>query len=188
MNKSNSMVLVLFFILIGCKNSGTKENNILQEKIVLNEGFKKIIDEYIVLNQLKSSRLIGKSSIESGFSYPSYHLFFNKKKTDTIFSIVLFPNYNNFELEETSVDNETSYSSIKHKGWLMYKDKYPLIIFDNNNFSNKFIKSDKLIYKIPDSLRAGYNNQHIKFIKLDYKINNNNFERMDLLYNTHTHP
>ena len=70
----------------------------------------------------------------------------------------------------------------------MYKDKYPLIIFDNNNFSNKFIKSDKLIYKIPDSLRAGYNNQHIKFIKLDYKINNNNFERMDLLYNTHTHP
>lgn len=182
---------ILFFIisLFGCKGGGDSNQNVLQEKEIFDKNLITIIDQYIVENPLESSRVIGKSSIESGFSYPSYHLFFNKKGVDTIFSIVLFPNYNNFELEAVTYDdNETTYKSIDPKGWIMYKEKYPLIIFDDNDYSSNFIESDKLSFKIPDSLKTGYNSQHIKFVKWDYQIDKNNFERIGLLNKIHSHP
>lgn len=176
----NKLFLVLFFLMLGCKNSVDTNSKYSHEKEMIHPNLKTIIDKYIAENPLQTFRSIGKSSMESGFSYPSYHLFFYRKDLDTIFSIVLFSNYNNFELEgTTNVDNETSYKIIEHKGWIMYKKKFPLIIFDDNNYSSSLIKSDKLSFKIPDSLKTGYNNQHIKFIKWNYKINNNNFQKMN---------
>lgn len=188
--KKNKILFFIFIISIfGCKNIGDSNNNVLEKKQTIDQNLITIIDNYIIENPLKSNRIVGKSSTESGFSYPSYHLFFNKKGKDTVFSIVLFPSYNNFELEGITInDNEITYQSIEHKGWIMYKEKYPLIVFDNKDYSSSFIESDKLSIKIPDSLQAGYNNQHIEFVKWDFKIDNGKFKRIPNLHNFHTHP
>lgn len=168
--------IIFVLLLIGCKDN----NNALQEQSIIDKKLKEVVENYIMTNPLKSYRTVGKTSEESGFSYPSYHLFFKKNKKDTIFSIVLLPSYSNFELEGVSDnEDETVYSSKEYQGWLMYKDKYPLIVFDDNNYSSNLIEKGKLLHKIPDSLKANYNNQHIKFIKWDYQIKNGNLIRMD---------
>lgn len=167
--------IVFVLLLVGCNNSKS-----LQKEDIIDKKLEVIIEDYIKTNPLKSYRTVGKTSEESGFSYPSYHLFFNKKKVDTILSIVLFPSYNNFAIDGTSIDtDETTYQSINHKGWTMYKKKYPLIIFDDMGYSSNLIEKDKLLSKIPDSLKANENNQHIKFIKWDYQIKNGNLIRID---------
>ncbi len=171
-----SFILILF--LIGCKNEKSKDLNLMKDQS-LSDNMIYIIDDYIKANPLKLNRVVGKSSIESGLSYPSYHLFFKKAEKDTVFSIIQFPSYSNFELEGVfdSDQNDTIYKTVEHKGWVMYKNKYPIIVFDKKNYSSNLIEKDKLLHKIPDSLKAGYNNQHIKFIKWDYQVNNGEITR-----------
>lgn len=181
MKNLNRAFFILILLAFGCKDNSSKDIS-SEKKERIDKNLKTILDNYIEVSPLKLNRILGKSSIESNSSYPSYHLFFKKNKNDTVFSIVQFPSYNNFELEGTSGDdkNDSIYRSIDHKGWIMYKDKYPLIIFDDKNYSAGLIQSDDLILKIPDSLKAGTEHQHIKFVKWDYQIDNNNLKKIDL--------
>jgi len=169
--------LLVAFILCSLYSCNKENTDALR-----NDSLEVVINSYIKSNPHTEYRIKGKSTIESGTSYPSYHLFFNKKRNDTILSIILFPHLTPFELEG-DLDTETNdgsiiYKSIIPKGFVYYREKYPLIIFDNEEFSSNFIDDKYLINVIPDSLKAGYELAHIKFNRWDFKISNNTLVKL----------
>lgn len=173
--KKRVVIILSVFFLISCNNTKDK----IVEKKNITDSLKLVLDEYISNNPLTFSRLEGKSVFESGNSYPSYHLYFDIKKKDTILSLVLSPHLNTFELEgQKGEEGETIYKTLLPKGVIYYNKTNPLIIFDNKKYSNPFIEEDNLIKNIPDSLKVNENNRHIKFVKWDFKIKNGEFNRL----------
>ena len=93
-------VIFLFIIFLSCKSQNDTT------EIIINSNFQKIITNYSDSNPIQILRFIS-SEEELIFPQPSYHIFFDKKDTDTIMSIKLLPhlsNFNpiNFEKQETA--------------------------------------------------------------------------------------
>lgn len=167
-------IISLLFILLSCKSQNKTD------EIIINSNFLKIITNYSNSNPIQTLRLIS-SEEELIFPQPSYHIFFDKKDTDTIMSIKLLPHLSsfnpiNFEKEGDSV---TIYSKVNPTGYFMIENK-PIIIYDLDNYSRDFIRKNKLITKIPDSLKFEIVkvNNHIKSYTEYYKISKLDFENM----------
>lgn len=165
-------ILSLICVFVSC-NQGTQDNS----SEILDGGLKQSIDAYIKENPLD---LPFKDQLyKNGFSYPSYHIFFRLKNKDTIMSIVQFAHLNDFKIDaETNANDEDVYKSSEPDGFLIYKEKYPLIFFGLDYYGKDHLKKH-LQKSIPDSLKYNKENYHIDFVKWDYQINNNNFKRID---------
>lgn len=166
-------IILLFLIFTGCDND-YKEKTILFDKEISS-----IIDSYIEKNPLKILILEDNSSNSSLFSYPSYHIYFNKKNMDTIISVIQYPHLHEFEpidiYNNTEVNTD---ASLYPDGFIKYKEKYPLVFFKINNYYNQEKLNKYLVKKIPDSLKYNGLNNHIKFVRWDYKIKNKKFIRI----------
>ena len=167
--------LVIVFLLISCKSSRIE----LKNKLVFDSGLRKVINSYIKSNPLIIP--VSGSLYKKGFSYPSYHIFFNKVKRDTLMQIVVFPHLNPYSLKGQHIKENSKagimYKLIKPSGVYMYRKKYPLVFFGIKNYKNGKKLSEKLIKVIPDSLqfRGGYNYHYKKYIIWNYVIKNSHF-------------
>lgn len=158
---------ILIFGFLSCKNLKSEEKPQDSHK-----GFSDIIDDYINNNPLKlpPARPVG----EDGFSHPLYQLYFDRNGNDTIVSIVQTPSFNDLKLEgyQTSDDpNTMNFDALDPEGFMLYKEKVPLVIFDEYEIGRKFYDKKKLS-KVPDSLKFNDENYHIKFVRWDYRISN----------------
>jgi hypothetical protein len=167
-------VIFLFIIFLSCKSQNDTT------EIIINSNFQKIITNYSDSNPIQILRFIS-SEEELIFPQPSYHIFFDKKDTDTIMSIKLLPHLSNFNPInfEKQGDSVTIYSEINPTGYFMIENK-PIIIYDLDNYSRAFIRKDKLLAKIPDSLKfeIGKANNHIKSHTEYYKVSKLDFENI----------
>ncbi len=166
--------IILFLLLfIECKDNHSR-------KMFFNKDFLNIIDSYIEKNPIKKLVLKDDSLNSTFFSYPSYHIYFNKKNKDTIVSIIQYPSLHEFEPMDfyNNPKDSLGTNSISPDGYIKYKEKYPLIFFKINNYYNKENLSKYLVKEIPDSLKYNGLNIHIKFVRWDYKIKNKKFIRI----------
>ena len=168
-------IIFLFLIISGCSNPNEKN------EIIINNNFKEIITKYLDSNPIHPEKDL-ESEFAINIPQPSYQIVFDKRENDTIMSIKLLPhltNYNPINFEKQG-DSVTIYSQITPNGYFIFK-KNPIVIYDLNNYSNDFINKQKLIKKIPDSLKIEINKigVHIKSSTEYYKISNQEFETID---------
>lgn len=142
----------------------------------IDESLANAIDEYISYKPIKMN--YGEKLTqyyEKGFSHPSYHIYFDKKGKDTIFSITILPQLHTFEFDPipTGDKDEFVYHAIYPKGFFTYKNKYPVIVFDKKSIANKLYNrevlrsiSDTLITTSIDDVR------HYKPYFWKYRIKN----------------
>ena len=172
--KKKCLIILCVLFFYACKK-GYNESypNELESKKFFNA-----VDEYIEDNPL--NKPLQSNLYENGFSYPSYQIYFNIKNSDTIMSILQTPFFNNINYE--SIDSESGediFESLNTDGFLMYKEKYPLVFFNLKNYYNSQNVKKDLNNNIPDSLKFNKENYHLKFVKWDYKIKNKEFIRID---------
>lgn len=158
-------IIILFF---NC-NPNTGENTNIDKDLSL------IIDNYIKENPINTFREKGKTIYESGYSYPSYHIYFEKIDNDTLFKVFYFPFLNTFNPNIDYSNSDVYIKSEIPKGVFYYKKKYPLIIFDNKNIYVNFFNKDSVIIEIPDSLKAGREIQDYKLNRWMFKIEDKKF-------------
>lgn len=168
-------IIFLFIIVLSCKSP------IKKDEIIINNDFKEVITNYIKSNPIQLLKIID-SEAKFDFPQPSYHIFFDKKYTDTIISIKLLPYYSEYNPinVENQGDSITIYSKIKPSGYFLFENE-PIIIFDLDNYSKDIIKKDKLISHIPDSLKfdIGKINNHLKSDSDFYKVSKLKFEHIN---------
>ncbi|GAA4272779.1 hypothetical protein U6A24_08500 [Aquimarina gracilis] len=156
-------ILTIAIIFTSCSTSDKEK-----DKHGLSTDFSKIINDYVNKNPLKLP--IKGKLYENGFSYPSYQVYFDIKDNDSIISIIQVAHFNDTKPYNYKVNKgETTYEVTKAKGSFLYEDKYPITIFDENSLGQRFY-SEKLLLKVPDSLKFNKHNYHIKPNKQDYKI------------------
>ena len=162
-------------IFLSCKNSKDKD------EIIIDENFKEILIEYsekfpIPKFENKIEGLI--------FPVPSYQVFFKKLKTDTIISIKLSPfllGLNPLDFEINRENDSISYEFQEPVGHFLFRNK-SVIIFDEDNFADKILKKNKLIIRIPDSLKGDLSkvNTHVRSQSEYYKLTKSSFLKIDL--------
>ena len=164
--------IIIILFLTSCKDDDRKENIFNNKNI--DSSFFEVVDNYILENPLK----IVPEGIQRGFSYPSYNIYLDQKNKDTIISIIQSPHLNlsNFE-GVVQKDSSIFYKDLSPKKIFMYKKKYPLIFFVKDSSLKDFIIRDSLVL-IPDSLKFNKINNHIKFVRWNYKISKYKFTRM----------
>lgn len=157
MNRYVLCIMIVFFLL-----------NCSKKKELFNKDFEKTLEAYIKKNPLDLSAY---SIDKEKYSYPSYHVFFNKKNNDTVFSILKFPHLTNYEinLDEREKGSEIIYNQINCKG-VEYINDYPVFFFDKKNLGHDFINYKNLIKKIGDSLKLKKEAYHINPSRQDYII------------------
>ncbi|WP_136438100.1 hypothetical protein [Tenacibaculum maritimum] len=161
MKKTSILFFVLSFCLFGCNNK--------EKKVILNDEFRRNISNYIDKNPIRVS-MKGKK-----ISYPSYHIYFDKKENDTVFAIKLMPHLTPFNLLKYHETKDTSmfFSEIKPKGYFLFKPKVPVVVFDDESYSKNVIDGKMLKKEIPDSLvfSTEKDNLHIKSNMEFFKVN-----------------
>lgn len=168
-------IVILFLIFLSCKNSKDKD------EIIINQNLKEILINYSDKYPL---RLIRNTSFKSDVfePCPSYHIFFDKVKSDTIMSIKLLPHLVDFNPInfERDVYDSIIYSSVNSSGFFI-TDAKPVIIFDVKNYSKNLILKDKLMKNIPDTLKWNYGklNKHINSKTEYYKVSKSGFKKID---------
>tara|TARA_Y100000034_G_scaffold132010_1_gene194017 strand:+ start:9963 stop:10439 length:477 start_codon:yes stop_codon:yes gene_type:complete len=154
-------IFLLFIILY---SSCTKN-----KEIILDEKLKKELSEYILKNPIvkKNSELL-----DVKFPYPSYHIYFNNKSSDTILELKLSPFVNGFSefYTEYNSEGEKLYFDYTPNGFFIYEGN-PVIVINGANKINKQININGLTKKIPDSLKweLGMPNIHLN-VKSEYYI------------------
>ncbi|PKV53005.1 hypothetical protein ATE84_5146 [Aquimarina sp. MAR_2010_214] len=141
---------VLPIVIIGCNSNDRKDekNNLIDEELA------KVIDKYIEYKPIEITYGEGlKKYYAKGFSHPSYHIYFEKVKNDTLFTITLFPQLHTFELEPRATEDkdEDVFLATYPKGFFTYKNKYPIIVFDKKSIANKFYNRE-VLHSIADTL------------------------------------
>lgn len=127
----------LFFC---CQNVKPKEQHVFKQEL------NRVVEKYIEDTPMD----VGPSFL----SHPSYQMYLRKKDKDTVLTLIQFPHFNSFDIDpEDENEKGATFREIKPKGWCLYKDKYPIIVFDKIDFENKFIDKEELIKIIPDSLK-----------------------------------
>lgn len=170
----------LLLLVFSCKEKTSKQ-------IIIDENLTVAIDSYINKNPL--IKPLEKNLFKNGFSHPSYQIYFEIKNSDTIMSIIQTPHFNDLELKASIDKNgEEVYKSIPTDGFLLYKNKYPLVFFGLENYSERNNIEEYLNKTIPDSLMFNQENFHIKYNRWDYKIDQGTFEKIISEFNIHSHP
>ena len=166
-------ILGLILFLFSCNFLHNDKDNVH----FFNKDMNQIVDDYVQENPL--SLPIEKNLYQNGFSYPSYHIYFDKKENDTILTIVQLPHLTEIRLDgyESNQDKGTYiHDYIKVKGFCLYKEKFPIVIFDEDSIGRKFYNKTKLSI-VPDSLKFNEENYHIKLVRWDYIIDKGKFKR-----------
>lgn len=161
--------IVCLFYVAGCTSNNKTTS--------LDKSLKSVIDEYIKIHPMQILGNIKQQEGSRQFPHPVYHLYFDKVETDTIISIVLQPHFNPFELKTYKTDeNESYFKMIETRGVYFY-NKYPIAIFDNENYSINYFENDELV-DVPDSLQPTFENVHIKFDCWNFSLKNGKLERI----------
>ncbi|WP_299104617.1 hypothetical protein [uncultured Tenacibaculum sp.] len=127
----------LFFC---CQNVKPKEQHVFKQEL------NRVVEKYIEDTPMD----VGPSFL----SHPSYHMYLRKKDKDTVLTLIQFPHVNSFDIDlENESEKGATFREIKPNGWCLYKNKYPIVVFDKIDFKNKFIDKEELIKIIPDSLK-----------------------------------
>lgn len=161
------LILGLILFCLSCKD----------EQLVFDKKVNDIIDSYIQENPLKLP--IEKNLYKNGFSYPSYHVYFEKENTDTVLKIVQLPHLTDIKLDGYVSGKEKDtyiHDNIEVKGFYMYKGKFPIVILDEDSIGRKFYDKTKLLI-VPDSLKFNRENYHNKASKWNYIIKKGTFEK-----------
>lgn len=158
-------LLIFYSFIISC-NKVNKDNEYGFDK-----DFAIIIDTYIKNNPLNLPPV--KTVLGTGFSYPCYQIYFSINDNNSVVNIIQSPHFNDFELKAShiSADTISTYNRLKTKGFILYKKKYPLVIFDKNSIGKHFYNEKKLT-NIPDSLNFKIHNRHITINPRIFKIIN----------------
>lgn len=178
--KINIYLCVVLFILqsFSCNNSNNLNTNLDREIIAS-------VDLYIKENPLNLP--IEKDLFKNGYSYPSYNVHFNIKGLDTIMSILQTPHFTGFVLDGSIDDDGIEfYDSLEPNGFIIYKEKFPLIFFGLENYDENI--ENHLVKSIPDSLKFNERNYHLTIVRWDFKLENGKFMRIPKLNNFHTQP
>lgn len=167
---------ILFFISILLLTSSCGKNE-TDDFYTKNIELTKTIDSYIKENSIKS--YVSVKMYENGFSTPSLQVYFNVKNKDTIMSIIRVAFLNDYEIDPhyNSKDDSTLYYVLEPDGSLLFREKYPLIFFNTKYYKKDCLK--KYLTQVPDSLKLNKINGHLKPMRKDYKIKNNNITRID---------
>lgn len=153
------MKKLFFYLMIICFTLSCSNTTDPKKK-----KFENFLSEYISENPIKS---VGYPLNEDGtrplkrkIAYPSYQVFFNKRKNKNIAIIKLSPHYTkvNIDLSENNSDSLIFYPQ-EAKGWYLFKGN-PIIVFDTKNISSDYIQK-KLNHHIPDSLELQEIGNHI---------------------------
>lgn len=168
-------IIVFLLIFLSCKNSKGKD------EIIIDENFKEILIKYsekfpIPKFENKIEGLI--------YPVPSYQVFFKKLKNDTIISIKLSPflvGLNPLDFEINRENDSISYKFQEPVGRFLFRNK-SVIIYDEDNYADKILKKDKLIIRIPDSLKGDLNkvNTHVRSRSEYYKLTKSSLLKIDL--------
>ncbi|QMU66576.1 MAG: hypothetical protein GKR88_21300 [Flavobacteriaceae bacterium] len=145
----------------------------------LNDALKEKIVRYIKVNPIKD---INRKVYNKEIPYPSYHIYFDTIKNDTLIAIKLLPHLSSFNLLQSLKSNDSVqvFEEIKPLGYF-FIDNSPVVIFDPNNYSEKLINRKNLKRIIPDSLQfeIGKINYHIKNYTKYYKFSKGKFIEID---------
>ena len=161
---------ISLFVLLSLSFSCNEKQ---QQDLILDKVLTDPINSYINENPLKLP--ISGNLYENGYSYPSYHIYFQKKEEDVLMSIIQHPHLSEFSLESIKNSNgEDVYKEQKSDGFLIYENKYPLIFFGINNYKESFFK-EILNKEIPDSLKFNRENYHIGYLRKDFILKNRMF-------------
>ncbi|WP_378187400.1 hypothetical protein ACE939_03525 [Aquimarina sp. W85] len=166
--KLKIIILGLFIsVFLCCKKNQSKE--------IVNNELKGILNNYVKENPLK---LIGGNNFyKEGFSYPSYHVFFENIKSDTVVTIVQLPHLIALSLRgKQNTENEIFYEEIVPKGYFMLDKKNPVIIIDAKNYGGNYYNKNNL-KEVPDSLKFNQKNVHSEYIRWNFKVKNNKLVR-----------
>lgn len=150
--KINLIIFVFFGLLVSCNSKQKLEDQ--NDIIKIDPSLKKVLDDYIEeypINVKYGEDL--NRFYEKGFSHPSYHIYFDKKEKDTIFTITIFPQLHTFELEEREgkMEGESFIFHLYPKGFFTYKKTNPIVVFDQKSIANKFYNKE-VLHSIPDTL------------------------------------
>ena len=164
------ILLVLVIWVISCS---------LNNKTIINADFEKLLENYIENNPIPKYL---ESNVEGKFAIPSYHLYFGKKESDSIIQIKLLPFLVSFNPLNSEIDNEGEEIITEETpdGYFKFKENI-IIVFDENNFGIDVINKNKLINKIPDSLKWDFDkhNNHIKSKSNYYNISKQKIETIE---------
>lgn len=166
-------LIILFLFFLSCQDSN--------KKVIMNLEFEEVLSKYSTQYPIVKFKRFDASQ---NFPVPSYQVFFDKLKKDTVISIKLSPflvglNPMNFELKEQN--DSISYEFVEPIGFFLFRNK-SVIIFDENNYSKNFINRDNLITNIPDSLKFDLSkeNTHIRSSSEYYKITKLSIKKIEL--------
>jgi len=170
-----NIFLVNILVLLSFTSCHREEdNNFIKNNIKLTE----VIDNYINRNSIESYLPIGMN--KDGFSTPSLQIYFNLKNKDTIMSIIRVPFLNDYEIDphyDLKSEDTYYYYVLEPDGSFLFKNKYPLIFFNTKYYKKENLK--KYLTPVPDSLKFNKINAHLKQMRWNFKINNNNFIRIN---------
>lgn len=148
-----------------------------EDKPIIDQRVSKLVEEYIQQNPLQLP--IKKNLYQNGFSYPSYHVYFERKNTDTLLRIVQLPHLTDVKLDGYEPADEKGvyiYDYIETKGFFLYQEKFPVIILDEDSIGRKFYDIKKLS-PVPDSLKPNTENYDPKIIIWDYLFKKGAFKK-----------
>ncbi|CAL2103157.1 conserved protein of unknown function [Tenacibaculum sp. 190130A14a] len=135
-----SLFFIIFSLFFSCC-----QNVKLKEQYAFKKELNRVVEKYIENTPLDMDTY--------NFSHPSYHLYLRKIKKDTILTLIQFPHLNRFDIDpDYQEEGEATYSEIEPNGWCLYKNKYPIIVFDKMDSNNKLVNKEQLLENIPDSL------------------------------------
>ncbi|OSY88419.1 hypothetical protein WH52_06575 [Tenacibaculum holothuriorum] len=148
----------------------------LNNKTIIDADFEKLLENYIKNNPIPKYL---ESNVNGKFAVPSYHLFFGKKESDSIIQIKLLPFLVSFNPLNSEIDNEGEEIITEEipNGYFKFKENI-IVVFDENNFGINVINKNKLINKIPDSLKWDFDkyNNHFKSKSNYYNISKQKIE------------
>ena len=78
-----------------------------EDKPIIDQQVSTLVDEYIQQNPLRPP--IKKNLYKNGFSYPSYHVYFERKNTDTLLRIVQLPHLTDVKLDGYEAEDEKGF-------------------------------------------------------------------------------
>ncbi|AUC84773.1 hypothetical protein CW731_05455 [Polaribacter sp. ALD11] len=164
---NNIRKVILLLLAISCS---------LNNKTIINADFEKLLENYIENNPIPKYL---ESNEEGKFAIPSYHLYFGKKESDSIIQIKLLPFLVGFNPLNSKIDNEGEEIITEENpdGYFVFREKL-IVVFDKNNYGINIIDGNKLIKKIPDSLKWDFNkhNNHIRSKSNYYNISKQKIE------------
>ncbi|RZS90547.1 hypothetical protein [Aquimarina brevivitae] len=147
------VTFIVFSLLLSCNDTKqvSKDPN---SDVNIDPSLVKVLDDYIKEHPIKVK--YGEKLNEfykEGFSHPSYHIYFDKKEKDTLFTITIFPQLHTFELEERkgNIEGESYIFKLYPKGFFTYKKTNPIIVFDEKSIANKFYNRE-VLHSISDTL------------------------------------